>query len=165
MLENLVDDKGNVSPDQVTGLDVQILQMHGDSQTVVADSNPYAGSTYDTYTQLTGDGANLDAGKYVVKVNRDSTADQLANYFYSFQFAGDRYYQDFDTVQTPPPQTQGQSLLSFLAQDAVVGLMAGSVDTTMAMAGQASLPINGAALTAGQDDQTDPAVKLLNMFA
>jgi hypothetical protein len=33
MLENLVDDKGNVSPDGATGLDVQIIQMHGDSQT------------------------------------------------------------------------------------------------------------------------------------
>jgi hypothetical protein len=165
MLANLMDDKGYVISSAVSGLDVQVLQMHGSSPVVVADNDPKSGANYDNFAKLQGDGLDMTGGKYAIKVTRDVTAPKTANFFYSFQLAGDRYYQDFDTIEAPAPKTHGESVLNFLKINAVVGLMADSVDTTTAMAGQAMLPVNGASLTAGQDNETDPAVRLLSMFA
>lgn len=166
MLTDLLDDDGNVLQSETAkGLDVQIMQMHGNTPVVVADSDPSAGDNYTNFQNLELNGMNLAAGKYDIKVNRDASASTDSNFFYSFQLAGDRYYQDFDTMQSPVPQTQGESVLSFLQPDHVTELMAGSIDALSAFAGQASFPVNGASLTAGMDPSTDPAVRLLSAFA
>ena len=167
MLADLLDDNGDVlQKETAKGLDVQIMQMHGQSAQVIADSDPTAGANYTNFKAIEStDGLNMTAGKYDIKVNRDASADSNANYFYSFQLAGDRYYQDFNTIQSAAPHTHGESVLSFLQPDAVTGLLAGSVDSTSAIAGQASLPVNGASLTAGMNDGSDPTTKLLAAFA
>ena len=166
MLTDLLDDQGNALKKSVHGaIDIQVMQMHSGTPTVVADSNPSSGDHYKNYQQLTGTGLQMTAGPYVIKLTRDASVSSDNNYFYSFQLVGDRYYQDFDTIQSPAPKTHGESVLNFLQPDAVTGLLAASLDATSALAGLASLPVNGASLTAGLDSNTNPAVQLLSAFA
>ena len=166
MITDLLDDNGNTAQSGVKGAaDIEILQMHGDTPTVVASSDPTSGDNYSNYQALMGGGMNLQAGQYTIHVTRDASVSNDNNYFYSFQLAGDRYYQDFDTIQSPASQKPGESVMQFLQPDPVTGLLAGSVDATSELAGMSSIPVNGASLSAGAGDGTNPAVRLLSAFA
>ncbi len=167
MLTDLVNDNGNVlTKETAKGLDVQVLKMVGSTPQVIASSDPTSGDEYKNFQALeSSNGFNLEAGKYDVSITRDPTTDSNANFFYSFQLAGDRFYQDFNTIQEAVPKQLGESVLQFLQPDAVTGLLAGSVDATSQIAGQASMPVDGSSLTAGMNDGSDPTTKLLAAFA
>jgi len=116
------------------------------------------------YQQLNGTGgARLTSGKYAVRVYRQSDTPDTQEFFYSLQLSGDRFYQDYDTMQQeapahPPPK----SILEFLTINPVVGMLAANVDATMGAAMvTASRPPT---LQVTPSDGTDPVTQLLNAF-
>jgi hypothetical protein len=165
MLVDSLDSLGNVIQSKTAqGLGIQVIQYQGSTPTVIADSDPNSGASHDLYTQLTSaQGAQLNAGKYVVQVYRQPDTSQTQDYYYSFQLVGGRYYQDYDTVQQPPPDhPQPPSILDYLTINPVVSMMAASIDPTMgaAMVAASQPPT----LTTGNPDGTDPVTQLLNAF-
>src|SRR5581483_2563186 len=157
MLVDSLDQQRNVVESETAkGLGIQLIQYQGASHTVVADSDPSSGPAYDLYQQLTGDdGAQLNSGKYVVRVYRDSDTPDTQEFFYSFQMAGDRYYQDYDTMeQEAPEHPQPQSILNYLTINPVVGLLAASMDATMQT--QMVAASQPPTLQVGSSDGADP---------
>ncbi len=78
------------------GARVQMLNSLG---TVLADSDPTSGDSYDAYKQLQQGAFSMDPGNYVMRVTRDSTVDAKAPINYALQLTqGDSYSQDYDTV-------------------------------------------------------------------
>lgn len=164
LLVNRLDDHGKVMDgDYSDALDIQIMEMHGNRPVVIADSRSSTGDNYDNYLSLQSDGLALRGGKYMIKVNRDASADSSANFFYSFQLSSGRFYQDFDTIQTPATKTVGTSILKYLQMSPSVVLMAASIDSTSAAVAQASTSAGASLSSSG--DGTDPAVTFLSYFA
>jgi hypothetical protein len=163
MLVDLLDDKRQVAESETaTGLGIQVIQYQGSSHKVIADSDPNSGAANQLYTQLSGDGATLPAGKYVVRVYRQPDTSPHTEYSYSFQLTGDRYYQDYDTQQVEAPAHQTKSTLDFMTMDPAVSLLAANVDATMGAAmADATRP---ATLTTSTDSSTDPVTQLLDAF-
>ena len=145
-----------------TGLGIQVIQYQGSSHKVIADSDPDSGAANQLYTQLSGDGATLPAGKYVVRVYRQPDTSPHTEYSYSFQLAGDRYYQDYDTQQIEAPSHPTKSALDYMTMDPAVTLLAANVDATMGAAmADATRP---ATLATNTDSSTDPVTQLLDAF-
>ena len=145
-------------------LHVQLIQVRGPVQKVVADSDPRAGAAYHAYQQLSGEGLALRADKYVVHVSRSADTPQDREYLYSLQLVGDRYYQDYDTLDhEAQPRKIGMNRIQVLSRDAVVSLLGGN-----ALFGAASAMSNVAlaarSLSLGADSGQDPAVTMLGQF-
>ena len=165
MLVDSLDAKRKVVESETAkGLGIQVIQYQGSSHRVIADSDPKSGASYDEYKKLSGaDGAELDAGKYVVRVYRQPDARQSQEYFYSFQLVGDRYYQDYDTMQSEAPAHPAtKSAIEIMTINPAVMLMANSMDATMGAAMVAATrPIR---LSTKIQDGVEPVTQLLDAF-
>ncbi len=146
------------------GLGIQVIQYQGNSYRVIADSDPNAGKAYELYNQLAGDGARLTAGKYVVRVYRQDDTPANTEFFYSFQLVGDRYYQDYDTLQREAPaHPPTKSKFETMGPNPAVIMLAQNMDPTMAVAMLAAT--RPATLTTSPaDNGTAPATRLLDAF-
>ena len=146
------------------GLGVQVIQYRGNSHKVIADSDPNSGKAYELYNQLTGEGTRLTAGKYVVRVYRKPDTPDRQEFFYSFQLVGDRYYQDYDTLQREAPaHPPTKSKFETMGANPAVLMLAQNMDPTMGMAMLAAT--RPATLTISPtDDGTSPVTKLLDAF-
>jgi hypothetical protein len=165
MLVDSLDKQRNVVQSETAqGLGIQVIQYQGNSHSVIADSNPSAGAAYTMYQQLSGaDGSPLTRGKYVVRVYKEDGTPDTQEFFYSFQLSGDRFSQDYDTIQQEAPaHPVPQSILNYLTINPVIGLLAASMDPTMSA--QATAASQPATLQVGASDGTDPVTKLLNTF-
>jgi hypothetical protein len=153
-----------VESETAAGLGVQVIQYQGSSHKVIADSDPNSGALYDMYQQLTqGDGARLTAGKYVVRVDRQPDTPQNQEFFYSFQLAGDRFYQDYDTMQREAPaHPPTKSKFELMTTDPAVTMLAANMDPTMEAAMMAAT--RPPTLVANTPDGTDPVTQLLDAF-
>jgi hypothetical protein len=146
------------------GLGIQVIQYQGNSPKVIADSDPESGTAYTRFTQLAGAGARLAAGKYVIRVYREASTPANQEFFYSLQLVGDRYYQDYDTLQREAPaHPPTKSKFETMGPNPAVMLLAQNMDPSMGIAMLAST--RPATLTApAQDDGTSPVVHLLDAF-
>jgi hypothetical protein len=153
-----------VQSETAQGLGIQVLQYQGSSAKVIADSDPNSGAANQMYNQLTGgEGARLAAGKYVVRVYRQQDTSANAEFYYSLQLVGDRYSQDYDTMQREAPaHPPTKSALETMAIDPAVTMLAQSMDPTLGVAMIAAT--RPATLTTTPDDGTAPATKLLDAF-
>jgi len=164
LVDSLDDQRQVVESETAQGLGIQVIQYQGSSHKVIADSDPDSGSLYDMYNQLSlGDGAQLKAGKYVVRVYRQQDTPQNQEFFYSFQLAGDRFYQDYDTMQQEAPaHPPTKSTFELMTVDPAVTMLAANMDPTMGAAmAAATRPIR---LDTSSGDGSDPVTKLLDAF-
>lgn len=75
---------------------VQIMNTYG---SVLADSDPTSGDSYDAYKQLQQGTFNMDPGNFVMRITRDSSGDPKATVNYALQLSqGGSYSQDYDTI-------------------------------------------------------------------
>lgn len=147
------------------GLGIQVIQYRGSSHKVIADSAPNSGSLFTAYNQLSvGDGTQLAAGKYVVRVYRQSDTPQTKEFFYSFQLSGERFYQDYDTMQREAPaHPPTKSKFEVMTVDPAVTMLAQNMDPTMGAAMMAATrPVRLS--TSANQDGTDPVTQLLDAF-
>jgi hypothetical protein len=146
------------------GLGIQVIQYRGNSHKVIADSDPDSGAAYATFTQLSGAGARLAAGKYVARVYREPDTPANQEFFYSFQLVGDRYYQDYDTLQREAPaHPPTKSSFETMGPNPAVIMLAQNMDSTMGIAMLAAT--RPATLTPpAQDEGTSPVIHLLEAF-
>jgi hypothetical protein len=146
------------------GLGIQVLQYQGSTPKVIADSDASSGGLYETYKQLTGgDGARLKTGKYAVRVYREPTVGQSQQFFYSFQLAGDRFYQDYDTMQSEAPaHPKTKSTIEMMTINPAVLMLAANLDPTMSVAmAAATRPTR---LSTTVQDGVNPVTQLLDAF-
>jgi hypothetical protein len=165
MLVDSLDARRNVVESETAkGLGVQVIQYQGSKPKVIADSDAKSGDLHDMYTKLTGaDGAKLDPGKYVLRVYREPDTPQTREFFYSFQLGGDRYYQDYDTMQQEAPKHPAtKSMIEMMTINPAVMLMAANMDATMGIAMVAAT--RPTRLTTTAADGTDPVTQLLDAF-
>jgi hypothetical protein len=151
-----------VESETATGLGIQVIQYQGSRPVVIADSAPHSGAAKQMFDKMAGDGADLKAGKYVVRIYRQENTSANTEYSYSFQLVGDRYYQDYDTTEREAPAHPTKSALDYMTVNPAVGLLADSTDATMgAVMVAATRPPT---LIANGDTTTDPVTLLLDSF-
>ena len=166
MLADRLDVNRNVVQSETAkGLGIQVIQFRGLSHRVIADSNPNSGAAHEIYNQLTaGDGARLAAGKYVVRVYREQETSPNTEFFYSLQLVGDRYHQDYDTIdREAPAHPPTKSKFELMTADPAVTLLALNMDATLSVTMlAASRPTRLS--TTSPDNGMAPVTQLLDAF-
>ena len=127
-----VTSKGEATMGQIgdKGVHVQLMSKFG---TVVADSNPKAGKSYDNFKSLMQGELTLDSGDYTVRVARDKGESNKETKNYAIQFSMGTYTKDFDTVAKAPRPGDSPFALSSGQQALMDGL-------NSAMASMKSIP-------------------------
>lgn len=113
--------KGEATMGQIgdKGVQVQLMSKYG---TVIADSNPKAGKTYDNFKGLMQGELTLDRGDYSLRISRDKGESVKETKNYAIQFSMGTYTQDYDTVAKAPRKGESPFALSTGQQAMLDGL-------------------------------------------
>jgi hypothetical protein len=131
ILVDQLDYRGKRKEFEGEGLRVQLIHLRGTRQTIVADSDPNAGEALtENYHRFIGDGLDLKRDKYVVRIERPKSSPGK-EYYYTMQLSGERYYQDFDTIEHKAgPKQQTRAKFQMMMPDPVIDMLSQFLDQT-----------------------------------